>query len=166
MSPRAAWRLEALGFTKVYDFVAGKTDWFACGHPREGTSTGTPWAGDLVRERVPTCLVGVRLEEAREAATESELGLCVVLNDERIVAGALRGDALAKDPGARVEDVMELGPRTIRPSKPIDELLRKRSSQGVKSWIVTTAHAEFLGVLTRTDAELAVARASADQASA
>jgi CBS domain-containing protein len=166
MSPRAAWRLEALGFTRVYDFVAGKTDWFACGHPREGTSAETPWAGDLVREGVPTCLVGARLEEAREAASGSELGFCVVVNDERIVAGVLRGDALAKDPGARAEDVMELGPRTIRPSKPIDELLRKRSSQGVKSWIVTTAHGELLGVLTRTDAELALAGASAEQANA
>lgn len=150
----------------MYDFVAGKTDWFACGHPREGTSAETPWAGDLVREGVPTCLVTARLQEARDAATESELGLCVVVNDERIVAGVLRGDVLAKDPDARVEDVMELGPRTIRPSKPVDELLRKRSSQGVKSWIVTTAHGELIGVLTRTEADLALADASADQADA
>lgn len=150
----------------MYDFVAGKTDWFACGHPREGTSAETPWAGDLVREDVPTCLVGARLKDARDAATESELGLCVVVDDERIVAGVLRGDALAKEPDARVEDVMELGPRTIRPSKPVDELLRKRSSQGVKSWIVTTAHGELLGLLTRTDAERALADTSADQANA
>ena len=147
----------------MYDFVAGKTDWFACGHRREGTSAETPWAGDLVREGVPTCLVGARLKDARDAATESELGLCVVVNDQRIVAGVLRGDALAKDPDARVEDVMELGPRTIRPSKPVDELLRKRSSQGVKSWIVTTAHGELIGVLLRTDAEHALADANADQ---
>ena len=36
MSPRAAWRLESLGFTKVYDYVPGKTDWLAAGLPREG----------------------------------------------------------------------------------------------------------------------------------
>lgn len=150
----------------MYDFVGGKTDWFACGHPREGTSAETQWAGDLVRGAVPTCLVGARLKEAHDAATGSELGLCVVVNDERIVAGVLRGDALAKDPDARVEDVMELGPRTIRPSKPVDELLRKRSSQGVSGWIVTTAHGELLGVLTRTDVERALADASADQANA
>ncbi len=29
MSPRAAARLETLGFTKVYDYVGGKTDWLA-----------------------------------------------------------------------------------------------------------------------------------------
>jgi predicted transcriptional regulator len=68
----------------------------------------------------------------------------------------LRGDALAKDPEARVEDVMELGPRTTRPSRPVEDLLRKRSSHGVKSWIVTTAHGELLGVLRRHDAERAL----------
>lgn len=31
MSPRAAWRLEAAGFTSVYDYVAGKSDWLAAG---------------------------------------------------------------------------------------------------------------------------------------
>ena len=82
--------------------------------------------------------------------------LCVVTNEERIVAGVLHGNALAKDPDARVEDVMELGPRTIRPSQPVEKLLAKRSSYGIKSWIVTTAHGELLGVLTRTDAETAV----------
>lgn len=31
MSPRAAWRLERLGFEPVYDYVAGKVDWMAAG---------------------------------------------------------------------------------------------------------------------------------------
>jgi predicted transcriptional regulator len=96
-----------------------------------------------------------------ELSSGSDLDFCVVVNEERIVAGVLRGDALAKAEDARVEDVMELGPRTIRPSTPVEELLRKRSSQGVKSWIVTTAHGELLGVLTRTDAELALPSSTA-----
>ena len=33
MSPRAAWRLEGLGFERVYDYVPGKADWFASGLP-------------------------------------------------------------------------------------------------------------------------------------
>jgi len=31
MSPRAASRLESLGFRDVYDYAAGKADWFAAG---------------------------------------------------------------------------------------------------------------------------------------
>ena len=33
MSPRSAWRLEGLGFERVYDYVPGKADWFASGLP-------------------------------------------------------------------------------------------------------------------------------------
>ena len=145
----------------MYDFVAGKTDWFACGHPREGSAAAVPWVGDLLLEGVVTCRIGSRLEEVSELASGGELDLCVVVNEERVVAGVLRGNALSKDPGSRVEDVMELGPRTIRPSQPVEKLLAKRSSQGVKSWIVTTAHGELLGVVARRDLELALEEASA-----
>jgi len=31
MSPRAASRLESLGFRDVYDYAAGKADWFNAG---------------------------------------------------------------------------------------------------------------------------------------
>ena len=37
MSPRAAWRLESIGFTRAYDYVAGKADWGSFGLPLEGT---------------------------------------------------------------------------------------------------------------------------------
>ena len=113
-----------------------------------------PWAGDLAVEAV-ACGLDATVAEARELVTASAADFCVVVNDTRIVAGALRGDALAKE-GADVADVMELGPRTIRPSQPVEKLLAKRSSQGVKSWIVTTAHGELLGALRRTDAERAL----------
>jgi predicted transcriptional regulator len=106
-----------------------------------------------------TCRAGKSLAEAAELVSASQHDFCVVVNDEDIVAGVVRGDALAKDPEAHVDDVMELGPRTIRPSKPVEDLLRKRSSQGVKSWIVTTAHGKLLGLLRRVDAERALTRA-------
>jgi CBS-domain-containing membrane protein len=143
----------------VYDFVAGKTDWFACGHPREGAAAAVPWVGDLLLEGVVTCRIGARLDEVSELASGGDPDFCVVVNEERVVAGVLRANMLAKDPGSRVDDVMELGPRTIRPSQPVEKLLAKRSSQGVKSWIVTTAHGELLGVVARRDLELALEEA-------
>jgi CBS-domain-containing membrane protein len=164
MSARAAWRLEALGFGDVYDYAASKADWFACGQPREGLSTEVPWAGDLARD-VATCSPDERVGEVRERVVENGSDLCVVVNEERIVVGLLRGDALAKDEDAHAGEVMELGSKTIRPSTVVDELLRRRSSQGVKSWVVTTSHGVLLGRLTRDEAEraLAVSRASAGQ---
>src|SRR5947209_3912316 len=46
MSSRAAWRLETLGFTTVYRYVAGKIDWMAAGlaTERELARHGAPHA--------------------------------------------------------------------------------------------------------------------------
>jgi hypothetical protein len=154
MSPRAAWRLEQLGFTQVYDYVAGKEDWFANGLPREGSSAETPWAGDLVREDTPTCAVDETIGVVRTRVLDAGYDLCVVVNSERIVLGLLRGDALSKDDAA-AGDVMELGPTTIRPHNPVEKLFQSRGNQGVKSWIVSTSHGKLLGLLLRVDAERA-----------
>ncbi len=45
MSPRAASRLESLGFREAYDYAAGKADWFAAGLPMEGPAgrPSTQW---------------------------------------------------------------------------------------------------------------------------
>jgi rhodanese-related sulfurtransferase len=37
LSVQAAWRLERIGFSDVYDYVAGKADWRSAGLPLEGT---------------------------------------------------------------------------------------------------------------------------------
>jgi len=42
MSPRATWRLEGLGFERVYYYLPGKADWFANGLPKEGTLASIP----------------------------------------------------------------------------------------------------------------------------
>jgi hypothetical protein len=51
---------------------------------------------------------------------------------------------------------MEVGPKTIRPSEPLEELLRSRESVGVKHFLVASSHGEFMGVLDREHAERAV----------
>jgi predicted transcriptional regulator len=156
MSARAAWRLEELGFTEVYDYVASKVDWFANGLPREGTSAETPWAGDLVRDDIPTCTSNDRLGDVRDRVVTTGYDLCPVVNQQQVVVGLLRGDALGKDADARVGDAMELGPKTLRPSNPVEKLLESRANQGVKTWVVTTSHGKLLGLVIRTDAEAAL----------
>jgi hypothetical protein len=49
MSPRAACRLETLGFTKVYDCIPGKAHWLARDLPIEGEDADAPTAGRLAR---------------------------------------------------------------------------------------------------------------------
>ena len=156
MSPRAAWRLEELGFTQVYDYVASKIDWFANGLPREGEAAEILWAGDLARADVPTCVPGERVGDARERVDASGFDVCVVANEQRIVVGLLRGDALSRAPDEPVSNVMELGPDTVRPNRPVEELLQSHAHQGSKHWLVTTSHGVLLGLLLRIDAERAV----------
>jgi hypothetical protein len=55
MSPRAAARLEALGFTQVYDYVAGNADWGSFGLPLEGRRSSSTRVGAHVRTDVPAC---------------------------------------------------------------------------------------------------------------
>ena len=61
MSLRAAWRLEAIGFGPVYDYVAGKADWLAAGLPFEGTAQ---LAGMFARRGVATVAEGTPVAEA------------------------------------------------------------------------------------------------------
>ena len=66
MSPRAAWRLERLGFEQVFDFSVGKAAWLAMGWPREGTAAAVPNAGEVARSGTPTCWLDDRIRGVRE----------------------------------------------------------------------------------------------------
>jgi 3-mercaptopyruvate sulfurtransferase SseA len=54
MSPRAASRLEIIGFERVYDYVAGKAAWTSAGLPLEGANGSETRAGTHLRADVPT----------------------------------------------------------------------------------------------------------------
>jgi hypothetical protein len=55
MSPRVASRLEALGFTDVYDYVAGIADWASVGLPIEGEHHSGTRVCAHTRTDVPAC---------------------------------------------------------------------------------------------------------------
>jgi hypothetical protein len=82
MSPRAAWRLETLGFERVYHYVGGKADWLAHALPREGQDL-VPYAGELVEPEPPTCLLSDRVADVRAALDGSRYGFCLVTTEHR-----------------------------------------------------------------------------------
>lgn len=152
MSARAAWRLESLGFTKVYRYGPGKEDWLANGLPRAGELAVFPVAGDALRRDVPTCRPDDRVGEASDQAGAAGWDMCVVVNDRRIVLGVLRKRALAGDPSDLAGDTMEPGPTTIRPHEPLAEVAIRLARAGVERVLVTTADGELLGTLERAEA--------------
>jgi len=54
LSPRAAWRLESLGFKNVYDYTAGKLDWIGAGLPLDARAGGPAFVLDFIHRDAPT----------------------------------------------------------------------------------------------------------------
>src|SRR5260370_21496171 len=98
MSPRAAWRLESLGFNDASDYVDGKVDWMAAGLPTEGTNAQHPRAGDLARKDVPTCGLTEKLGDVQARAQAQGWDAAGAVNDERVVFGLLPSKELGRDP--------------------------------------------------------------------
>jgi CBS domain-containing protein len=162
MSPRAAWRLEGLGFEKVYDYMPGKADWFANGLPSEGKLASVPTIGDAARKDVPTCGLKDGVGDAWDRVRKAGWDRCVVVNEDRVVLGLLREEELSSDPKSIVEAVMRDGPTTFRPHEPVGKLAERMRKRGVSSILVTTSDGRLVGLLYRQDAERIARRPEAE----
>src|SRR5712691_11091019 len=121
MSPRAAARLASMGFTRVYDYVAGKADWGSAGLPLEGKSGSATRIGAYVRADVPTCRLEDDVEEVRQRVRDAGWDTCFVVDYKSGVLGRLGRAAIAGAEPGTVEDMMTPGPSTIRPSARLDQ---------------------------------------------
>ena len=153
MSNRAAWRLESLGFTRVYHYTLGKDGWLAMGLPGEGPEAATLRAGDVADRDTPTCALDDRLGDVRDRLQAVGKTRCIVVNDQRVVLGRIRGGSLDGDPEQTAEAVMEVGPTTVRPSEPLDALITRMRKRKTGSIVVSTADGVLVGVLRREDGE-------------
>jgi hypothetical protein len=158
MSSRAAWRLESLGFTKVYRYTAGKTDWLASGLPSEGKLASELRIGAIAHRDTPTCRIGQRVRDVH--ATDD---LCVVVNEAGVIMGDLRGKALREHPDAPVEQVMDPGPSTYRPNVSVKEMAHHLLESGAKRVLVADADGRLIGWTSLQDAERALEEERAHQ---
>jgi len=150
MSPRAATRLEQLGFD-VYDYALGKVDWMAHGLPMEGTAAQRPTAVSFVRDDVATCDLEERVPAIRQRIDGSPYGFALVLAD-RVLLGRVRHSRLDESPAdASAEQLMEPGPSTTRPHTDPAELASKLDHRGAITAILTTPEGELIGVVRRAD---------------
>ena len=146
LSARAAWRLESMGFQEVYRYTPGKADWLAAGWETEGAEAKKTRIRQMIHKDVPTCALRERLEDVKSRRRPNQ-DLCIVVNDRNIVLGAIQGETWEANPQARVADVMQTGPRTLRPDmdpKDAQKILRKSDAS---SAIVTTSDGELLGLI-------------------
>ncbi len=159
MSPRAAWRLERLGFGPVYEYEAGKMDWLSWALPHEGSAL---LAGDVLDRSVATCDLDASIAEAAERAHDGGDGFCVAVTDGDVVMGMMAGGALEEGEKRRVEEAMAFGVSTVRASEDVAALVERMSKAGVDTILVTSPDARLLGLLRRHDGEAALRRAGGD----
>ena len=147
MSPRAAWRLAQLGFEQVYDYTGGKIDWIASGCPTDGPGPGEPRVLTAIDPSVPICQLDEAVGTVR-GRLGSEITSCVVVNDQRIVAGRLEHlDSFDPQDSREVSRVMRSGPSTIRPSESLRAVRDRMRARNVSQLLVTTPDGELLGVV-------------------
>lgn len=143
MSPRAAWRLERLGYGPVFDYAAGKVDWMAAGLPTIRADGSERRALDAADRQPPTCRPDQRVSDlARNTATT-----LIVVNEHRIVLGRFRPGSATTAGTATVEDLMEPGPTTVRAHELLAPLLERMARRQVDEIIVTTPEGELIGTV-------------------
>ena len=117
----------------------------AAGLPTVRVDASQPRALDVADRMPPTCRPDQLL---RELAGSSSTTSLVVVNEQRIVLGRLRAGADATaDGSARVEDLMEPGPGTVRAHEPLAPLLERMARRQIGEVLVTTPEGELLGVV-------------------
>ncbi len=152
MAPRAAARLEAMGFREVHEYRAGKLDWLAAGLPSEGENSQRPRASTAARKEVPICRPDERLGDVHERAGAAGWDAAVVVDENHVVLGLLRAKELEKDAGLRVAEAMRPGPSTFRPYVPIKEMADYMTEHDLESAPVTTSDGKLVGLLLRSEA--------------
>ncbi len=156
MSPRAAWRLETLGFERIHDFVGGKLEWLAAGLPPEGTGPHYAVAGEAIVPATYACGPGTHSGMIRSKLEAGSDSMCAVTNEEHILLGRVRWRDLPEADDVPVEDFMQPGPATVRTIEELRPLVGRMQKAGVKTIFVTNSKGRLLGMLRRDDAERAL----------
>jgi predicted transcriptional regulator len=151
MSPRAAWRLEAAGFSPVYEYVAGKADWLAADLPFEGTAE---LAGMFTRRGVAAVGERTPVAEALRLLDVQGFGPVVVLNQADVVTGAAYGHNLQSAAAdAEVGTVLRFGVSTVRPSEDAAALAHRMGHAEVTRVVVTRSDGTLVGLFFAGDVD-------------
>lgn len=153
MSPRAACRLEQLGFPEVYDYVGGKMDWLSFDLPYEGQAV---LAGGVVRRDVVTARPDERVPELRIRLEQALAGMVVVLAGDLVNGVVRRREIEGAPPDATAAKVMDVGVSTVRPSEDLAGLLERMAQADVRAITVTRSDGTLVGILDAEDVRASI----------
>jgi Mg/Co/Ni transporter MgtE len=152
MSPRAACRLETLGYEHVHDYAPGKADWLAHNLPVERHDELTT-AGELARNDAVTCGLADHVGDVAPRIAQTSYGFALVVGRTGVLLGRLRSTALDAPPDTPAEQLMEPGPSTVRPGTPADQLARRLRDRELTIAIITTPEGQLIGIARTDDLE-------------
>jgi len=150
MAPRAAARLESLGFNKVYEYKPGKEDWLAAGLPSEGRWGVQATIASVVRRDVPRFGLEDRAGDILESMRAGGWDWAAIVNGAGILLGRVRAGDMT-DPDTTASALMEEGPSTYRPNVRLDELLERMHDGRFDMAFVTDPDGRLKGLVTRRD---------------
>ena len=149
LSPRAAHRLQQLGFAEVYDYVASKAAWLAEGLPGAGLLRDDERAKAFAHEDVPRVKADATIADVVGLVGDWEL--VVVVDADDVVLGVVRREAQSLPHDVAVVSVMQSGPPTVRPSIPIRELAASMDEDGQLHALVTKLDGTLVGLVRRDE---------------
>ena len=152
MSPRAACRLERLGFDQVYDYTAGIADWKAAGLKVEGEEDTGLTIADATRSDIPTAEPNEVMGDVLDRTTSAGWDEAFVVDCDGVVVGRLRGDVWSADPAIPISEAMELGPTTVRPDGSLHALVARMEKRDTRLVVVTDPQGHLIGALLSEDA--------------
>ncbi len=140
MSPRAACRLEVLGFSSVYDYVLGKADWLGAGLPTVRADLSEQRAIDVADREPLTCTPDTPVRDLPAGRS------IVVVATDGTVIGRVPGGQNREDARLAAE-VLQPGPTTVRAHEPLRPLLERMARARVTEMLVTTPEGRLIGVV-------------------
>ena len=150
MAPRAAARLETLGFKKVFEYKAGKEDWLAAGLPSEGRRASDPTVAMVVRSDVPRFGLEDLAGSILEILTAGGWDWAAIVNSDGVLLGRVRARDIT-DPDLCASALMEDGPATYRLNVPLEELLERMRDKQFEMAFVTDQDGRLKGLVTMGD---------------
>ncbi|AQZ69060.1 unnamed protein product [[Actinomadura] parvosata subsp. kistnae] len=144
LSPRAAHRLERLGFGEVYDYGVGKMDWLSADLPYDGHAA-------LVSRNLRRDPVTASLDDALDTLTERVIadpaGMAVVVDGDDVVQGVIGSRELkGADLDGTAESVMRVGATTVRPSEEVGPLVERMDRAKVDHVVVAQVDGTLVGL--------------------
>jgi predicted transcriptional regulator len=128
-------------------------DWLARALPTEGTEAGRPRVKAALRDDVVTCRLDEKVGQVLSRIAESPYGFALAVSPNGVLLARLRRSRCEGKEAARVEEVMEEGPSTVRPDTEAGGLVERLRDRDLQTAVVTTPEGRLMGVVRRSDLE-------------